>query len=288
MAGQPAEKAGLRSGDLIVEVDGRDITGMSATQAVLLIRGRRGTKVKLTVLRRGEREPLLFEIVRQLVQMPSVIARRLEAEDAPNVGYLQITVFGEDTTAQLEGSLKDLVQQEVEAIVLDLRNNPGGFLDTAVDVASQFIARGTIVTQRWSNGREQVYTAKPGGLATDTPVVVLINGGSASASEIVAGALRDTRRATLVGEKTFGKGSVQNVHKLSDGSQLRVTTAHWLTPGDRDIDDKGVEPDVEVGLGDVAPEQRDAADAASQLQLRRAIEQAQAKIAAMRSQRPGG
>ncbi len=264
MPDQPAEKAGLRAGDIILKVDDKEVTGMPLTDVVLLIRGPRGTKVRLTILRPGEAQNLEFEITRGQIETKSVAYQMIE--DVPGIGYVRLGIFGEKTTRELQQAIRDLKGQGAKSLILDLRNNPGGFLTTAIDVSSQFIRSGAIVTQRWNDGRERTYNASGGGLATDLPVVVLVNKGSASASEIVAGAFKDYGRGKLIGEKTFGKGSVQNVHNLSDGSTLHVTNALWLTPLKHEINQQGIEPDIEVTMTDADVRAR------NDLQLKRAIE----------------
>jgi carboxyl-terminal processing protease len=247
MRGQPAEKAGIRAGDVVIKVDGTDITKMDINDAVLLIRGPKGTTVTLTLLREGEAEPLVIPVVRDRIEIPSVNeVRVLEREGAPEVGYLQLTVFAQETKQELDQALEELRSLGARALILDLRNNPGGFLDTAIEVASEFIGDGTIVIQEDNEGHRHEERVMNGGHALDLPLVVLVNQGSASASEIVAGAIRDHARGVIVGETTFGKGSVQNVHSLSDGSQLRVTIAAWLTPNGSLIHQKGITPDVVV------------------------------------------
>jgi|GEM_PF-923765 len=249
MSGQPAEKAGIRAGDIVIKVDGKDITGMDVGEAVLLIRGPKGTTVVLTILREGEVEPLVIPVVRDRIEIPSVAqARLLEDDGAPEVGYIELTVFAAETPDELEEAIDKLREAGAKALILDLRNNPGGFLNSAVAVASEFIGDGVIVYQEGSDGNRVAIDARRGGHAKDLPLVVLVNRGSASASEIVAGAIRDHERGVLVGETTFGKGSVQNVHGLSDGSELRVTVAAWLTPNGTLIHKEGITPDIEVSL----------------------------------------
>ncbi len=247
MRGQPAEKAGVKAGDIVIRVDGEDISGLDLNEAVLLIRGPKGTKVTLTILRDGVDGELVIPVVRDKIEVPSVNdVRLLEAEGAPEVGYIQITSFAAETTDELVRAIDELREKGAQALVLDLRNNPGGFLNTAIDVSSQFIGEGIIVQQEDNRKNRRTESAKPGGHALDLPLVVLINKGSASASEIVAGAIRDHERGVLVGETSFGKGSVQNVHEMADGSELRVTVAAWLTPNGSHIHKHGIEPDVEV------------------------------------------
>lgn len=272
MEGQPAMEAGLRAGDIILAVDGKEITGMTLTDAVLLIRGPRGTTVTLTVLRPGEPEPLTFEIVRARIQVQTVSYRMLE--EAPDIGYIRLSIFGNRTDQELRNAIFELRKQGAKAFIVDVRNNPGGLLSSVIDVASEFIERGVIVTERWSDGRERPFQAKGRGLLTDPniPLVLLVNRGSASASEILAGAIRDYKRGFLVGEKTFGKGAVQQVYTLSDKSQLNVTVAHWLTPNGDDINEEGIMPDVEVIMTE------EQIRAGEDVQLQRAIELLQEQL----------
>lgn len=272
MDGQPAEEAGLMAGDIVLEVDGRDIAGMSLTDAVLLIRGPRGTTVTLTVLRPGAQNTLTFEIVRARIETPTVTQRILE--DAPQVGYIRLALFGERTVSELQAAVRDLQGQGAKAFIVDVRNNPGGFLSSAVEVSSQFVADDVIVTEKWNDGRERPFRARRGGILTDSsvPLVLLVNRGSASASEILAGAVQDLGRGIIVGEETFGKGSVQQVYNLSDDSQLNVTVAHWLTPNGDDIDEQGILPDIVV-----TPTQEQL-DADEDVQLKRATEVIQNRL----------
>jgi len=263
MQGQPAERAGLLPGDIVLKVDDTEIKGMTITEAVLLIRGPKGTSVRLTIERAGEPEPLIFDIVRDSI--PLVTVMRAEVLEG-DVGYVQLSLFAEPTTDELRAAIRDLRREGATSLILDLRNNPGGFLNTSIEVASQFLKQGVVVYQRWSDGREQAYRAQRGGVATDIPLAVLVNRGSASASEIVAGAIKSQGRGVLVGERTFGKGSVQNVHTLSDNSTLRVTAAQWLTPDHEQISKLGIEPDIPV------PFTEEDIQAGVDPQLQRAIE----------------
>ncbi len=264
IAGSPAERAGLKANDLVLKVDGRDIAGLSTTDAVILIRGPKGTPVTLTIQRGGDTFDVT--IVRAPIETPTVTWRVLDDLNAPQVGYLRMTLFGERTNSELQRGIQELRDKGAKSLVLDLRNNPGGFLNSAIDIASQFIGDGVIAYERRSDGKEDVFRAKAGGVALDLPVVVLVNGGSASASEILSGAIRDRKRGILVGAKTFGKGSVQNVHQLSDGSTLHVTVAHWLTPDKLDISKAGIEPHIAV------EQTEDATKQGKDLQLERALE----------------
>jgi carboxyl-terminal processing protease len=243
--GSPAEAAGFRPGDIVVEVDGKSLAGKTLNDTVGLIRGQRGTPVTLTVLRPGETEPLQITVTRAEIKLKSVRVRMLDDQ----VGYVRISSFSATTGTEMAAAIKDLVDQESRGIVVDVRNNPGGYLSTSVEAAAQFMDPGSVVLyQQSGNGDRRTYRTEGGGTAARVPVVVLINKGSASASEILAGALRDNRQAILVGEKSFGKGTVQNVHELSDKSGLRVTTAQWLTPAENPIQGVGLQPDQTVEL----------------------------------------
>lgn len=243
--GSPAEAAGFRPGDVVVEVDGKSLAGKTLNDTVGLIRGQRGTPVTLTVLRPGETEPLQITVVRAEIKLKSVRVRMLDDQ----VGYVRISSFSASTGSEMATAIKDLVNQQARGIVVDVRNNPGGYLSASVEAAAQFMDPGSIVLyQQSGNGERKTYRTEGGGTAAQVPLVVLVNKGSASASEILAGALRDNRQAALVGEKTFGKGTVQNVHELSDKSGLRVTTAQWLTPAEHPIQGVGLSPDQTVEL----------------------------------------
>jgi len=240
----PAAKAGIRPGDTIVAVDGTELFGLSQNEAILLIRGRVGTKVVLTIRREGEPEPLILQLTREEIEPPTVTWELKEE----GIGYVKLSFFGDRTNGELRRALTQLQSMGATSLILDLRNNPGGLIGAAVDVASQFVDGGVILYQRDAQGNDQPFPPKKGGLATETPLAVLVNGGTASAAEIVAGALSDHERAVLIGEKTFGKGSIQTVHELSDRSSIHVTTAHWLTPQGHEIEGAGLIPDLEVPL----------------------------------------
>ena len=240
--GSPALQAGIIAGDVILKVNDTMVTGMPLEDVVRLIRGPRGTKVQLTILREGEPESLVFEIIRDSVELVTVAWRVIDA-----IGYVRIALFSERTSGELEKALLEMKEEEIEGLILDLRNNPGGvFPSAAIEVASQFLEEGIIVYERDKDSREKPYSVKGGGLATDTSLVVLVNKGSASNSEVVAGAIQDHGRGVLIGEETFGKGSVQRVHELSDGSGLYVTTDILLTPNRHPIHEEGLTPDIEV------------------------------------------
>ena len=242
-AGGPADQAGLMSGDVILQIDGTDTLGLSLDEAVSMIRGPEGTPVRLTIQREGTESPLEVEIARAEIEIPSVEYHLLEDE----IAYLKLNDFRGHVPAQVHGALAELLLEQPQGLILDLRDNPGGLLSSSIEIGSEFIAEGIIVSERGSDGEEE-YTATGDGLATDIPLVVLVNEGTASASEIVAGAIRDHERGVLIGEHTFGKGSVQSPIDLSDGSHLRLTIAHWFTPNGQLIPEDGLAPDIEVTM----------------------------------------
>jgi carboxyl-terminal processing protease len=235
----PAEKAGIKAGDKILAVDGVDTYGLSLDEVVNKIRGPKGTPVKLNIYSDGDSAPRDVTIVRDTIVVKSVAWRMLDN----SVAYLKISSFGEDTAEEFEQAVRKIVVKNPTGLVLDLRNDPGGFLDTAVRVASEWVPKGIIVTEKFSDGRVEEYISNGSHRFTDLRTVVLINQGSASASEILAGALQDYKKATIAGEKSFGKGSVQDYEQLPDGSALKITVAEWLTPKLRSINHNGITPD---------------------------------------------
>jgi carboxyl-terminal processing protease len=244
--GSPAENSGIQEGDVLVAVDGVTITGeMDLSQDVASrIRGEVGTPVTLSVLRAQDTQEIAFTITRQVIEIPSVDWRTVE--EAPALGYIQIKSFSDRTAQELGRAVKELRDQQVQALILDLRNNGGGLLQASIDAADAFLDGGVILYERRRGEPEKTYAATDGGAAADLPLVVLVNGGTASASEIVAGAIQDRDRGILVGEPTFGKGSVQLIFDLSDGSSLHVTAARWYTPERHLIDGVGLTPDRAV------------------------------------------
>ncbi|KPK94419.1 MAG: hypothetical protein AMJ88_04380 [Anaerolineae bacterium SM23_ 63] len=243
MKDSPAERAGLKPGDEIVAVDGEDMTGVDGNVVIRRVLGPAGTTVRLTIRREGEPELFDVEIVRERIVIPSIESEMLEGE----IAYIHLLQFSTDATDDLRAALETLMAQNPRGLILDLRLNGGGFLTTAIEVASEFIAEGVIMVEQFGDGSEQIYEADPGGLATEIPLVVLVNAGSASASEIVAGAIQDYERGLLVGETTFGKGSVQNWITLpGDNGAVRVTIARWYTPNGRQIHQIGLVPDIEI------------------------------------------
>ena len=247
MPDSPAEKAGLKPGDTIVAVDGEDMTGIDGNLVLRRILGPAGTEVTLTVRREGQEETFDVTITRARIVVPSVTSEMLDN----NIAYVQILTFGDDTTPDLKDALEELMAQNPQGLILDLRNNGGGYLQTAIEVVSQFVSNGVVMYEEYGDGTRQTFEALTRGLATDIPLVVLVNEGTASASEITAGAIQDLKRGTLVGVTTFGKGSVQNWIPLeNDEGAVRVTIARWLTPNGRQIHKVGLEPDVVVEMTD--------------------------------------
>jgi len=240
----PAAAAGLKSGDLIAKINNEDTSGMSVDTAVSKIRGTAGTKVTLKIVRSGQ-DPMDVTITRAEITVKSV---KWSMKNG-NVAYIDISRFGSDTASLVDQAAAELKSQGATKVILDLRNDGGGYLDAGVSVASQFLDSGkTVVSERTDGKTTNTLTAAAGGKLIGLPTIVLINGGSASASEIVAGALHDNKVAKLEGEKSFGKGSVQEIKDLPGGAQLKVTVAHWYTPGGININKEGIKPDVEVKL----------------------------------------
>ncbi len=244
MPGTPAYRAGIRAGDKIVAVNGKSTKGMTIRDAVNLLRGPVGTSVELSIMREGLEAPVRYKLVRARIKVSSVTAKVIDGR----IAYLQLSGFIQTTGADVEKALKRFMKKyRLQGCILDLRNNPGGLLNAAVEVGRIFIGKGVIVSTRSRTGAPVVYSSYSEAL-TDLPVVVLINRGSASASEIVAGAMKDHRRAVLVGERSFGKGCVQSVVQLVDHSALALTTAYYYTPSGVCIHEMGIAPDIEVHL----------------------------------------
>ncbi len=243
--GTPAFRAGIKPGDVILEINGEDTSNMSLIDVVQRIRGKVGTKVQLTIYRKGMEKPMKIELERAMIRVESVRWTTLG-----DVGYIKLSQFNENVSVQVERALKELASKRVKGIILDLRNDPGGLLSEAINVADLFLPEGKLVVYtRSRNGETQKYFARRKPVVPDDlPVIVLINKGSASASEIVAGALQDYKRAVILGEKSFGKASVQNIIPLEDGSALKLTVAYYYTPLGRLIHNKGIVPDVQVAM----------------------------------------
>jgi len=242
----PAARAGVRPGDLITHLNGNSVQGLSLQEAVEQMRGERGTSIRITIRREGVERPIELAITRAVIR-PQVVRSRLDGGD---IGYIRLSSFNEQTEAALRREMQQLRQQagnNLRGIVLDLRNNPGGLLDQAVQVSDDFLDQGEIVSTRARRQEDaQRWNARAGDIAQGLPIVVLINAGSASASEIVAGALQDHRRAVVMGVKSFGKGSVQTVMPIPGNGAMRLTTARYYTPSGRSIQATGIEPDIEV------------------------------------------
>jgi len=277
LSGTPAEAAGLKAGDIILrivdeeqKVD-KDTTGISLPEAVKLIRGPKGSKVKLTIQREGIEKPFEVVLKRETIVVKSVEVK-FDEKNGKKIAILKLSRFGERTDQEWEEAV-DLINAKCNppaggakcaGVILDLRNNPGGFLQGSVFIGSEFLVKGVIVQQDKGTDGKEIYEVNRSGKLLKEDLVVLVNGGSASASEIVAGALQETKRARLVGEKTFGKGTVQEAEDLPGGAGLHVTVARWLLPSGKSIDKEGVKPDVEV--------KNDEANLAEDLQLQKAIE----------------
>ncbi len=240
----PAARAGVKTGDLIVKLDDKPVKGMTLTEAVRLMRGRPGSKIKLTIVREGYGKPLKISVMRAVIKLQSVKRRMLETD----YGYVRITQFQGNSGKGLNAAIRHLHKKNkrpLKGLVLDLRNNPGGVLSVSVSVADTFLEKGLIVyTEGRTADSELRYSATPGDLLNGAPLVVLINGGSASASEIVAGALQDHKRAIILGTQSFGKGSVQTILPISNGAALKLTTARYYTPNGRSIQASGIKPDI--------------------------------------------
>jgi len=265
----PAAKAGVLANDIITKLDDEQVQGLTLNQAVEKMRGPVNTKIKLTIMRKGQDKPIEVSITRDVIRVKSVRSH-VEGED---VGYIRLTQFNEQTTEGLKKAISDIkakiADNKLKGYILDLRNNPGGLLDQAISVSDAFLQKGEIVSTRGRNAEEtQRFNARAGDLTGGKPVIVLVNGGSASASEIVAGALQDHKRATVVGTRSFGKGSVQTIIPLGSGNgALRLTTARYYTPSGRSIQAKGITPDIEV-LQDVPEDLKAKTDTKGEASLR--------------------
>jgi carboxyl-terminal processing protease len=245
LEGSPAEKAGLKAGDKIIKINGKLSTDLSTEEAVDLIRGKKGTEVKLTILRSSEDETREITVIRDTIVVKSV---KLDFNDS-NIAHLKINKFGDATEEQFDDAVKEIIDKNARGIVLDVRNNPGGLLDACVNIASTMMPKDKVVViEEDSYGKRKELKTIGGDKLSSIPMVVLINEGSASASEILAGALKDIQNITLVGKKTFGKGSVQELIDLPGNSSVKITVAKWLTPKGNYIMEKGIEPDIDIDL----------------------------------------
>lgn len=238
----PAEKAGLRAGDMILAIDGKNTIEMSIDEAVNLIRGPRGTQVVLLIARKGWTEPKEITITRDKIIVPTL---RYEIKEG-NIAYIKISQFGNDTPKKMKEAVRKLLIHNPKGVIIDLRNNPGGYLNGAIEILGHWINNQVAVIERYYNGQQHSYYSSGKGELRELKTIVLINQGSASGSEILAGALQDYGLATIVGKKSFGKGSVQEFEELRDGSAVKITIAEWLTPNSRSINENGIDPDIEV------------------------------------------
>lgn len=243
----PAEKAGLLAGDVVLAIDDYDTANIALDYAVSLIRGEAGTEVALTISREGEVEPQKIAITRGVIDIVSV-EYEMKNYNGKDIAYIEINHFNNDTAEKFDEAVQWVLENDPDGIILDMRNNPGGFLETAVKVSSEWVDDGLIVLERFGDGHTKEHKSSWGSHLSSYSTVALINEGSASGSEIVAGALQDYGLATLVGQKTFGKGSVQELEMFKDGSAVKLTVAKWITPKGREIDLQGIEPDIKVEL----------------------------------------
>lgn len=240
-SGSPAEEAGMQAGDIIAEVEGKEVTGIDLNEVVAAIKGAEGTTAEVKIYRESEQKELTLDVERRQVDVDTVYYRMLDNR----IGYLELTEFDSVSTDQFSEALENLKSQGMEALILDLRNNPGGLLDVAVSIADELIDTGTVVSIRDKAGNEETYAAEETG-SLGIPLAVLVNGDSASASEVLSGCIRDYGVGTLVGTQTFGKGIVQNIIPFSDGTAMKITTAHYYTPDGSDIHGTGITPDLVV------------------------------------------
>lgn len=261
IGGTPADAAGLRPGDILREANGVDLTGMSVMEAALLVRGPEGTAVILLIERDGE--TFEVDVERAVIEIESVRGEILEE----NLAYVRLNHFGTRTSEELEDVLSELLAEEPDGLILDLRRNPGGALDAVVDIADEFLPKGAVLVQEFGTGKQQEYNASDKGAAEDIPLVVLIDEGSASASEVLAGAIQDRDRGILIGQSSFGKGTIQTWQELSNGGGVRITFARWLTPDESWVHGDGLSPDITVSLPEI-----EANDEFTDTQLQAAID----------------
>ncbi len=250
LQGTPANKAGIKPGDFIVKIDDKDAGGLSLPEAVNIIRGTKGTKVKIQIYREGDKEPKDLELTRDVIVVKSVELSKKTTTNGKTIAYIKLSRFGEKTFEEWDKAVSDALAMAPQGVIVDVRNNPGGFMEGAVYIGSEFISSGNIVLQENSSGDRQGFPVKRPGKLLNLPLVVLINKGSASASEIVSGAIQDNNRGKLVGDQSFGKGTIQNTQDLPGGTGIHITIAKWLTPNGRWIHTTGLTPDVKVEYGD--------------------------------------
>ena len=244
--GSPAAKAGIKIGDKVTKVDKKDIIPLNATETVNLLKGKQGTKVEVEVIREGVKNPFTVTIIRDTIKLEMVESKMLQDQ----IGYVSLLKFGNHTGAELKKHIEQLQAQGMKGLILDLRSNPGGSLKEAQDISSLFITQDLVVYLKYKNGQETRYNRTMPNLG-DFPLIVLVNGGSASASEIVTGAIKDYKRGTIIGQKTFGKGIVQEVIPLEGGDAIKLTVAQYFTPNGNYIHEKGIEPDIKVDMEEV-------------------------------------
>jgi len=259
LEGSPAERAGVMAGDIIKQINGENVALMTLEEVVLKIRGEKGTWVTLTIIREGEEAPLEIKIRRDEIRVKSV---RYELKNN-DIAYIRILRFDNTTHSLFKQAVRQLKKDKAKGVILDLRNNPGGYLEAAIRITSEFIKEGVIAIEEFKDGKQEKIYATGKGKLVDIPLVVLINQGSASGSEIVAGAIQDQKRGILIGEKTFGKGTVQELNPLTRGGALKITIAKWLTPNGINIESNGLVPDIEVEWD----------EGEEDIQLKRAIEE---------------
>lgn len=272
--GSPAEAAGIRPGDIILSVDGKSIEGLSLLEAVSMIRGPRGSKVRLLVQHLGDIDPVEIEVLRDVIPLVSVLVR---SQPGDRLAHIRVTNFYADTSEKLNQAIREAMASGAKGLIIDVRDNPGGLLSSAVDVTSTFLKDGLVLSEVDASGRRNNWSVRRGGIAADIPMVVLANQGSASASEILVGAIQDHKRATVIGAKTFGKGSVNILRRLSNNGGLYMTVARWYTPAGRLIEGNGLVPDIEV---DSIDRQK-----AETMQLEKAMQVLESMIAAKESEK---
>ena len=261
----PGEKAGLKTNDKIIKVDDKDIIGIDLEAAVALMKGKKGTKVTLTIMRDNVRESKVFEIIREEIILKTVKSNVMEKD----IGYIRITMFDEDTGSEFKKALKELKAHKIKGLIVDLRQNPGGFINQCVEVADELLDEGLIVYTEDKVKKREDYKSKQGKL--DVPFVMLIDEGSASASEIVSGAVKDRKAGLLIGVKTFGKGLVQSIEQLKDGSGMKLTTQKYYTPNGISINKVGIQPDIEVKIPEI--KEGENPEDVKDIQLERAVEE---------------
>jgi carboxyl-terminal processing protease len=246
LEGTPAQKAGLKAGDVIFKVNGTIVSQLPLDEVVSLIRGEPGTEVTLVILREGEKEPIEFKMKREIIKVPTLKFEILKSAKGNKVIYLKIFEFNDNTFKNFKNIIPLILKENTNKIILDLRGNSGGYLDTAKEIANYFLKNNEVILIEQQREKRKIHLAKNNGLFSDFHIIVLIDRGTASAAEILAATLKENRGAILIGEKTFGKGSVQTLERLSDGSLLKITFAYWLTPKEEKISDIGLSPDIEV------------------------------------------